>query len=147
MIRAFNAMALVGMVMALFWMSAVPAASAATSAVPAGMVATVNGIGISRADFLQVYHALRKQTSTRVGPAERRELKREALNNLIRRAVALDECRKQGIEANPGAVANEIAVMQNRFSDDAAFVRELRSNGLTLDRLQRKSPKIWPSGG
>ncbi len=141
MIRAFNALALVGMAIGLFWMSAPPAFSADPASVPEGMVATVNGVGISRADFLQVYHALRNRVQTRVGALERRELEREALNNLIRRAVALDECQKQGIQADPQAVSNEIAVMQSRFANVAAFASELRSDGLTLDRLRREVAK------
>jgi peptidyl-prolyl cis-trans isomerase C len=110
----------------------------------AGVVAVVNGVGISRDHFQRVVDNARAAMETDeepLPPAALKQLQRDVLINLIRREVGVQEGRRQGIEVSASDVDQRIAAIRRRAPYASAYAEALRDSGISDLEMQRQTEK------
>jgi hypothetical protein len=105
------------------------------------IAAKVNGVPISRHDLVGEMNAIAPQY---IKPGQKRDpktdekVRKEALDRLIYRELAVQEAKKQGMKAPPDAVAGELKRIKAEMKTEEAFRRNLSKSGITEEDLKRQ---------
>jgi peptidyl-prolyl cis-trans isomerase C len=120
---AFLALALVG-----------SSTLAAEKQPPEGKVAVVNGSVITRADFDRDMSRVQQRLFSMGKPpsdSQLSEIKKEVLENLIKRELLYQESQKQGITIDEAAVNEQLRKLKERFPSETEFKNALSSANLS----------------
>jgi len=104
-------------------------------------VAKVNGVPISRFDLVAEMNAIAAQY---IKPGQKRDpktdekIRKEALDRLIYRELAVQAAKKQGMKAPAGAVAEELKRIKAEMKTEEAFRQNLAKSGITEEDLKRR---------
>jgi hypothetical protein len=104
-------------------------------------VAKVNGIPISSADLVAEMNAIAPQY---LKPGQKRDpkidekIRKEALDRLIWRELAVQEAKKQGMKVPAEAVAEELKRIKAEMKTEEAFRQNLAKSGITEEDLKRQ---------
>jgi len=105
------------------------------------IAAKVNGVPISRYDLVAEMNTIAPQY---IKPGQKRDprtdekVRKEALNRLIWRELAVQEAKKQGMKAPAGAVAEEMKRIKAEEKTEEAFRQRLAKSGMTEEELRRQ---------
>ena len=109
-----------------------------------GVVAVVNGVGISRDHYQRALDHARTALETDEEPlpaAAMKQLRREVLDNLIRREAGVQEGRRQGIEVSASDVDQRLAALRRRAPSASDYTDALRKSGISDLELRRQTEK------
>jgi len=105
------------------------------------IAATVNGVAISRPDLLGEMNAIAPlyiQPGEKRDPKTDEKIRKEALDRLIYRELAVQEAKRQGMKAPAGAVAEELKRIKAERKTEEAFRQNLAKSGITEEDLKRR---------
>ena len=112
----------------------------ATADVPSsGRAALVNGVLISRADFLTELKRIERLRGVDIkapDPVETARLKKESMENLITRELLYQEAGKQGIKVTDAEVGKEVGGLKKQFANDSEFGTTLGQMGLSEESVK-----------
>jgi hypothetical protein len=103
-------------------------------------VAKVNGAAITMNDLVREMNSVAKEV---MKPGEKREpkldekVRKEALDRLIYRELAVQEAVRQGMTVPPQAVGEEMQKAKARFKTEEAFRVSLAQQGMTEEDLRK----------
>jgi hypothetical protein len=103
--------------------------------------AKVNGVPISRFDLVEEMNAVAPQY---MKPGQKRDIKtdekirKEALDRLIYRELAVQAAKKQGMKAPAEAIAEELKKIRAERKTEDAFRQNLSKSGITEEDLKRR---------
>ncbi len=110
-------------------------AACATSMAQPVLAARVNGEGIPHERLDRQFEDLLRERRLNIArmnnPAKAKEIKREALDNLIRIELLWQEARSAGLAASDEEVENAMAEARGRFRTREAFVARIERSGFT----------------
>jgi len=105
------------------------------------VVAKVNGVPITTGDLVEEMNALAPHY---LGPERKRDAKidekirKEALDRLVYRELAVQQARKEGMTVPAGAIAEEWKRIQAEMKTEEAFRQRLAKSGITEEDLKRR---------
>ena len=105
------------------------------------VVAKVNGIPISMHEFIEEMNAIAPQyikPGQKRNPKTDEKIRKEALDRLIWRELAVQEAKKVGMKAPEGAVAEELKRIKEDMKSEEAFRQNLSKSGITEEDLKRR---------
>jgi foldase protein PrsA len=114
---------------------------------PAGQaVATVNGVGIPKAEYDRVYAMIKRRYQGRFGidfnsPRGKEmedELKLNLINHLVEKQLVLNEGLRRGLQVAPDQVDAKLSELKKESGSDEEFQNNLKANGMTLADLRRE---------
>ncbi len=128
--------------LAIAGMWAWPASGDAAEPAPPALdkiVCKVNGAEIRELEVRAALQELlpRFTFHASVSPEARRQLSRQALQNVIDSELAYQDARRRELEVDDQALADAVQAVRDRYPDEAAFRRSLRAAGIGLDSLKR----------
>jgi len=103
--------------------------------------AKVDGIPISRFDLVAEMNAIAPQY---IKPGQKRDpktdekVRKEALNRLIDRELAVQAAKKQGLKAPAEAVAEELKRIKEEMKTEDAYRKNLATSGITEEDLKMR---------
>jgi len=103
--------------------------------------AKVNGVPIAAGDLVDEMNAVAPEY---LGQGRKRDAKidekirKEALNRLIYRELAVQQAKKEGMKAPAGAVAEEMKRIKTEEKTEEAFRQRLAKSGMTEEELRRR---------
>ena len=103
------------------------------------VAAKVNGVAISRFDLLGEMNAIAPQyiqPGRKKDPATDEKIRKEALDRLIYRELAVQAAKKEGMKAPAGAVAEELKRIRAEMKTEEAFRQNLVKSGITEEELK-----------
>ncbi|MGD9043075.1 MAG: peptidylprolyl isomerase [Desulfobacterales bacterium] len=112
---------------------------AADKKAPGDMIAVVNGTVITHGEFDRVLNYELKraaQSGQPIQDAQMPQIENNVLDGLIVGELLFQETRKQGIEVKPETVAEQLAVVKQRFPSEAEFNKALEENNLTESKIK-----------
>ena len=104
------------------------------------VIATVNGAALTMFDLVREMNAIapkyirKGQTET---PEITANVKREALNNLIFKELAVQEAIKEGMKVNPEAIADVIDKVRAQAGSEEAYKKYLEERNLSEEALKK----------
>jgi hypothetical protein len=104
------------------------------------IAAKVNGVPISRFDLVAEMNAIARQyvkPGQKMDPGTEEKVRKEALDRLIWRELAVQEAKKQGMKAPADAVAEEMNKIRAEMRSEDAFRQNLAKSGITEEDLRR----------
>jgi len=105
------------------------------------IAAKVNGVPISRFDLVVEMNEIAPQY---IKPGQKRDpktdekIRKEALNRLIWRELAVQEAKKQGMKAPAESVAEELKRIKEEMKTEDAFRQNLAKSGITEEELKQR---------
>jgi hypothetical protein len=108
---------------------------------PGKIAAKVGDRTIEMKEFereIEIYKMRYKGAQGNLPPEFEKQLRTQAINNLINREVLLLESEKKGIKVNKAEVDAGIKSIQNRFPDEKKFEEALKNMQLTLTELEQQ---------
>ena len=108
---------------------------------PDKIAAKVDDRTIEMKDFereIEIYKMRYKGAQGELPPALEKQLRTQAINNLINREVLLLESDKKGIKVDKAEVAEGIKSIQKRFPSQKEFDEALKNMQLTLAELEQQ---------
>ena len=87
---------------------------------------------------IEIYKMRYKGAQGNLPPEFEKQLRTQAINNLINREVLLLESNKKGIKVNEAEVDAGIKSIQDRFPDEKQFKEALKNMQLTLPELEQQ---------
>jgi hypothetical protein len=108
------------------------------------IVAKVNGADISMNDLIKEMNVTAPQYMTpgqKVDPQVDAKVRKEALNKLIYRELALQEAVRQKMKVPPEAVEDELKKIKADLKSEAAYQEKLARTGTTEEALKRQLEK------
>ena len=105
------------------------------------IAAKVNGVPISRFDLVEEMNAIAPQY---MKPGQKRDIKtdekirKEALDRLIFRELAVQSAKKEGMKAPADAVAEELKRIKAEMKTEDAFRQNLMKSGITEEELSKR---------
>ena len=105
------------------------------------IVAKINGVPVSMPELLEEMNAIAPQY---IKPGQKRDpktdetVRKEALDRLIYRELAVQEAKKEGMKASPEAVAEEVKRIKAEMKTEDAFRQNLAKSGITEEDLKRR---------
>jgi len=103
------------------------------------IAAKVNGIAISRFDLLGEMNAIAPlyvKPGQKTDPKMDENIRKEAIDRLIYRELAVQEAKKQGIKAPAGVVAEEMKRIKADLKTEDAFRQKIVKSGITEEELK-----------
>jgi len=103
------------------------------------IAATVNGVPISSADLVAEMNAIAPQylkPGQKRDPKTDEKIRKEALNRLIWRELAVQQAKKEGMKAPAEAVAEEMKRIKGEEKTEEAFRQRLAKTGMTEEELR-----------
>lgn len=106
------------------------------------LVAKVNGVGISAAEFERSWKSFLQQSGIpashqdKSGDDKINDLKKKVVDSLVDQELLFQEARKKKLSATDEKIATEAEVVKKRFPDAAAFQAALKQNALTEDSFK-----------
>jgi peptidyl-prolyl cis-trans isomerase C len=104
------------------------------------MVATVNGVGISRGEFDRNWEYFLRRSGIPPTHADKsgrvEEFRRQVLDRLIDEELLFQESKSRNLLAGPEAVGAEFERARAQFATPEAFRQALAQNNLTEERLR-----------
>jgi foldase protein PrsA len=109
----------------------------AACGVKADVVARVNGVDITRAEFDRIYQQLITQSGVTVtDDAQKLQYQKALLSMLIESELVTQDAQKQGADLSDAAVDEQLKAMMGG-QDQAAFEAQVKQAGLTMEDLRR----------
>jgi parvulin-like peptidyl-prolyl isomerase len=103
----------------------------------ADVVARVNGVDITRAEFDRIYQQLITQAGVTVtDDAQKLQYQKALLSMLIESELVTQDAQKQGADLSDAAVDEQLKAMMGG-QDQAAFEAQVKQAGLTMEDLRR----------
>lgn len=106
------------------------------------MVANVNGAIITGLDLKQEMDNIIRQFGDKISPEQmnimRPRLKEKALENLINKALFLQEADRQNIKPDPKSIDDEISGIAGRYPTMEKFKEQLASLGISEEKLRQE---------
>lgn len=105
------------------------------------IVATVNNMNITAFDLVKEMNVVVRQyikPGQKKDPKVDEKVRKEALDRLIYRELAVQEARKQGMQPLPGAVEAELKRMKADLKTEDAYRQNLANSGLTEEELKKQ---------
>ena len=105
------------------------------------IVAKVNGVPVSMPELLEEMNAIAPQY---IKPGQKRDpktdekVRKEALNRLIDRELAVQAAKKQGLKAPAEAVAEELKRIKEEMKTEDAYRKNLATSGITEEDLKMR---------
>jgi len=105
------------------------------------IVAKVNGVPVMMPELLQEMNAIAPQY---IKPGQKRDpktdekIRKEALDLLIYRELAVQAAKKEGMKAPAGAVAEELKRIKGEMKTEETFRQNLAKLGITEEDLKRR---------
>ncbi len=103
-------------------------------------VATVNGVGISRAHFDQALASSEQSYTSQnqqLNADQLKTLKANVLDGLIAQELLYQESKKEKIVITTKQVDDQMGSIQKQFTDDKEFQTALEKTGMTKDSLRQ----------
>ncbi len=103
--------------------------------------AIVNGVNITMYDLVKEMNEIGLQY---IKPGQKKEsrvdekVRKEALDRLIYRELAVQEAMRQGIQPPPGAVDEQLKKFKAALKTEAAYRQKLKESGLSEDDLRKQ---------
>lgn len=107
----------------------------------ADKVATVNGTVIARSDLDRKAERLQQQYKFMGRPADDSalpEIRKEALEQIIKNELLYQESVKKGIEVDAEAIQQHLSTMKSRFQSEEEFNERIARENLTMEDLERE---------
>ena len=103
-----------------------------------GVVATVNQTPITSQELDDAVNGLLPQTygHRQLSEARTAEIKKEVLEDLIRKELLYQEAKRENIHVSPQEIDAEVAKIRKRFSSEKEFMAALKKNGLTPEKVR-----------
>jgi len=105
------------------------------------IVAKVNGVPISVDELVREMNTIAPQyvkPGQKTDPPTDEKIRKEALDRLIYRELAVQEAKRQGMKAPKGAVAEELKKIKAEMKTEDAFRQNLAKSGITEEELKRQ---------
>ena len=105
------------------------------------IVATVNNVNITSYDLVSEMNVVGQQyikPGQKKDPKVDEKVRKEALDRLIYRELAIQEARRQGMQPPPGAVENELKRMKAALKTEDAYRQNIANSGLTEEDLKKQ---------
>jgi len=105
------------------------------------IVATVNGVNITSYDLVNEMNVVGPQyikPGQKKDPKVDEKVRKEALDRLIYRELAVQEAKRQGMQPPPGAVEDELKKMKAALKTEDAYRQKLANTGLTEEELKKQ---------
>jgi len=105
------------------------------------IAAKVNGVPIPTIDLVQEMNTIAPQY---IRPGQRRDpktdekIRKEALDLLVYRELAVQAAKREGMKAPEGAVAEELKRIKTEMKTEEAFRQNLAKSGITEEDLKRR---------
>jgi len=105
------------------------------------IAARVNGVPLPTRDLVEEMNAIAPQY---IGPGRKRtpeideKIRKEALDRLVYRELAVQQARREGMKADPGAVAEEMKRIRAEMKTEDAFRQNLAKSGITEEELKAR---------
>lgn len=106
------------------------------------LVAKVNGVGISQAEFDRSWKAFMQQSGIppthqdKAGDGKLGEMRQKVVDTLVDQELLFQEAKQKKLIVTAEKVAAEVAVVEKRFPDPAAFKEALKQNDLTEESFK-----------
>ena len=103
------------------------------------IVAKVNGVPISVDELVREMNTIAPQyvkPGQKTDPPTDEKIRKEALDRLIYRELAVQEAKRQGMKAPAGAVAAEMKRLKAEMKTEDAFRQRLVKSGITEEELK-----------
>lgn len=107
-------------------------------------VAIVNGVFISKSDFLREVMRIYNQIASQGGIVNASQLdkfKKTALETLINLELLYQESQKKGIKVDENEVTQAYNAMKKQFPDESKFKKEMKNLELTEESLKERIRK------
>ena len=117
---------------------AAPAKAAAPAAKPTDVVATVNGVAITRAEMDRSVQVLLSQNRMQAptDPEQKKKLEEAALNQMVAAELLYQNAKKLEIPELDKKVEEKFAQGKSRFPTKDDFEKALKENGITEPELK-----------
>jgi hypothetical protein len=105
------------------------------------IVAKVNGVPVMMPELLQEMNAIAPQymkPGQKRDPKTDEKIRKEALNRLIWRELAVQAAKTQGMKAPAEAVAEELKRIKGEMKTEDAFRQNLAKSGITEEDLKKR---------
>jgi hypothetical protein len=105
------------------------------------VVAKVNGVPISVDDLAKEMNTIAPQyikPGQKKDPQADEKVRKEALDRLIYRELAVQEAKRQGMKASKGAISDELKKIKADMKTEDAFRQNLLKSGITEEELKRQ---------
>jgi len=105
------------------------------------IVAKVNGVPVSMPELLEEMNAIAPQyikPGQKRNPKTDENVRKEALDRLIWRELAVQTAKKQGMKAPAEAVAEELKRIKGEMKTEDAFRQNLAKLGMTEEELRQR---------
>jgi len=105
------------------------------------MVAKVNGADISMYDLINEMNAIAPhyiKSDQKRDPETDEKIKKDALDRLIYRELAVQEAVRQGMKVRPEPVENELKKLKANLKSEDAYKQYLAKSGLTEEGIKKK---------
>ena len=126
--------------------AAVAFVSPGPSFAQAVLAARVNGVGIPLdlldRQFEELLRERKLQIARMNNPGKAKEIKREALDNLVRTELLWQEAKTAGLVVTDEEVSRAIADVRARFRNDEAFARRVELSGFTEAGYREHTRKV-----
>lgn len=127
--------------------TSMPVTAPAPAAQPAGpSVATVDGVGIPKAEYDRVFAMIKRRyqarygidfTSTR-GKEVEADIKNSLIDHLVEKQYVLNEGTRRGIQVTPEQVDAKLADLKKEAGSEEEFNNSLGATGMTLADLRKE---------
>jgi hypothetical protein len=106
------------------------------------IVAQVNGVDITMLDLVAEMNSIAQRNEARAGgkkaPQSTEKVKKEALDNLIFKELAIQESIKQGMTVSPDTIDNVVKLMKEQTGSKEAFQQYLDDRQMTEADLRKR---------
>jgi len=120
---------------------AILAAATVVMAADQALVAKVNGVGITQAEFDRNWDAFLKQKGMSAGQTDKAEelknMKKMVLDGLIDQELLWQEAKDKKMLADEKRVSEEIAKIEKNYPSKEEFMKVVKDNGLTEEGLKQ----------
>jgi len=105
------------------------------------VIAKVNGVAISMADLVREMNSVAPayiKPGQKKDPQTDEKVRKEALDRLIYRELAVQEAVRQGMKVPPEMIAGELKKIKDGLKTENAYKEKLSSTGMTEEDLKKQ---------